>query len=54
MQLLYEKNVSGAPIADLLDPDTTTGRFSDRYIGFIDFASIILWFLKVYIHFFLG
>lgn len=48
VHLLYKKNVSGAPIADLLDPDTTIGRFSDRYIGFIDFASIILWSLEVY------
>lgn len=48
VHLLYKENVSGAPIADLLDTDATIGRFSDRYIGFIDFASIILWSLEVY------
>ncbi|KAH9656772.1 hypothetical protein KPL70_022804 [Citrus sinensis] len=46
VHLLYKENVSGAPIADLLDTDATIGRFSDRYIGFIDFASIILWSLE--------
>ncbi|KAB2634622.1 SNF1-related protein kinase regulatory subunit gamma-1-like [Pyrus ussuriensis x Pyrus communis] len=35
IHLLYEKNVCGAPIAD-----TTSGSFSDPYIGFIDFASM--------------
>ncbi|KAH7515170.1 hypothetical protein JRO89_XSUnG0166300 [Xanthoceras sorbifolium] len=47
IELLYEKNVCGAPIADVADPDATIGRFSDRYIGFIDLASIILWSLEV-------
>ncbi|KAL5858217.1 hypothetical protein ACOSQ3_005675 [Xanthoceras sorbifolium] len=46
IELLYEKNVCGAPIADVADPDATIGRFSDRYIGFIDLASIILWSLE--------
>ncbi|KAJ0076918.1 hypothetical protein Patl1_36449 [Pistacia atlantica] len=46
IQMLYERDVCAAPIADALDPDATTiARFSDRYIGFIDFASILLWSL---------
>ncbi|KAK0582128.1 hypothetical protein LWI29_021846 [Acer saccharum] len=47
-ELLFENNLCGAPIADVPDPDhtTTIGRFSDRYIGFIDLASIILWSLQ--------
>ena len=47
IELLYTKNASGAPIADVLDPDITVGRFSDRYIGFIDFATMVLWSLEV-------
>lgn len=45
IHMLFEKNVCGAPIADALDPDATVARFSDRYIGFINFASILLWSL---------
>ncbi|KAJ8767152.1 hypothetical protein K2173_013549 [Erythroxylum novogranatense] len=45
--LLYEKNVFGAPIADVLDPDTTKiGRFTDRYIGFIDIGRMVLWWIE--------
>ena len=46
---LYEKDVFGAPIADIFDPDNTTAtrRFLDPYIGFIDFASMVLWCLEV-------
>ncbi|XWS67887.1 hypothetical protein CRYUN_Cryun04dG0043400 [Craigia yunnanensis] len=47
IELLYTKNASGAPIADVLDPDITVGRFSDRYIGFIDFTTMVLWSLEV-------
>lgn len=50
IRLLHEKNVFGAPIAvDALDTDTATiGRkFSDGYIGFIDFARMVLWSLEV-------
>lgn len=39
---LYEKNVSGALIAD-----AASGRFSDRYIGLIDFSDMVLWCLEV-------
>ncbi|CAK7329672.1 unnamed protein product [Dovyalis caffra] len=46
IHLLYEKNVSGAPIADDVDPDTIIWRFSDRYVGFIDFAGMVLWSLE--------
>lgn len=47
IELLYTKNASGAPIADdVIDPDNiTVGRFSDRYIGFIDLATMLLWSL---------
>ena len=47
IELLYTKNAFGALIADVLDPDITVGRFSDRYIGFIDFATMVLWSLEV-------
>ncbi|OMO74326.1 Cystathionine beta-synthase, core [Corchorus capsularis] len=46
IELLYTKNAFGAPIAEDLDPDTTVGRFLDRYIGFIDFATMFLWSLE--------
>ncbi|XP_041016286.1 SNF1-related protein kinase regulatory subunit gamma-1-like [Juglans microcarpa x Juglans regia] len=48
IQMLYEKDVFGVPIADILDldPDDDRRRFSDRYIGFIDFASMFLWCLE--------
>ncbi|KAI9180460.1 hypothetical protein LWI28_005002 [Acer negundo] len=48
IELLFENNLCGAPIVDVpdLDHTTTIGRFSDRYIGFIDLASIILWSLQ--------
>lgn len=47
IHLLYEKNVSGAPIADVVYPDTIIGRFSDRYVGYIDLAGMVLWSLEV-------
>ena len=50
IHMLYEKDVFGAPIADVLDLDESTSatrRFSDKYIGFIDFASMVLWCLEV-------
>ncbi|CAN0866514.1 SNF1-related protein kinase regulatory subunit gamma-1 [Linum grandiflorum] len=44
IEMLYKKNVSGAPIADFIDPDNMmSGRVSDRYMGFIDFARMLLW-----------
>ncbi|KAF3969089.1 hypothetical protein CMV_007090 [Castanea mollissima] len=49
IHMLYEKDVFGAPIADVLDLDESTSatrRFSDNYIGFIDFASMVLWCLE--------
>ncbi|XP_050261237.1 SNF1-related protein kinase regulatory subunit gamma-1-like [Quercus robur] len=49
IHMLYEKDVFGAPIADVLDLDESTSatrRFSDKYIGFIDFASMVLWCLE--------
>ncbi|KAG5547899.1 hypothetical protein RHGRI_013547 [Rhododendron griersonianum] len=50
IRLLHEKNVFGAPIAvDALDMDTATisRKFSDGYIGFIDFARMVLWSLEI-------
>ncbi|PSS19144.1 SNF1-related protein kinase regulatory subunit gamma-1 like [Actinidia chinensis var. chinensis] len=48
IQLLYEKNVFGALIAaDSFDTNSTSGKnFLDRYIGFIDFARMVLWSLE--------
>nr|XP_023912999.1 SNF1-related protein kinase regulatory subunit gamma-1-like isoform X2 [Quercus suber] len=49
IHMLYEKDVFGAPIADVLDlgeSTSATRRFSDKYIGFIDFASMVLWCLE--------
>ncbi|XP_019053019.1 PREDICTED: uncharacterized protein LOC109114577 [Nelumbo nucifera] len=46
IRLLYEKNVSGALIAGVLESDST-GRYSDRYVGFVQFASMVLWSLEV-------
>ncbi|XP_061372689.1 SNF1-related protein kinase regulatory subunit gamma-1-like [Gastrolobium bilobum] len=50
IHMLYEKDIFAAAIVDVLDPDTATIRirFSDRYIGFIDFASMVLWCLEEY------
>ncbi|THG00226.1 hypothetical protein TEA_020659 [Camellia sinensis var. sinensis] len=52
IRLLYEKNVFGAPIVDDLhtdmdrDPDTTSHKLLDHYIGFVDFARMLLWSLE--------
>ncbi|XP_059591853.1 uncharacterized protein LOC100248741 [Vitis vinifera] len=50
IHFLYEKNVLGAPIADVLessdDSNAISRRFSDQYVGFIDFASMVLWSLE--------
>ncbi|CAI0377539.1 unnamed protein product [Linum tenue] len=45
LDILYRKNVFGAPIADSSDPENITDRASDRYMGFIDFARMLLWCL---------
>ncbi|CAL1353542.1 unnamed protein product [Linum trigynum] len=45
MDILYRKNVFGAPIADPSNPENITDRASDRYMGFIDFARMLLWCL---------
>ena len=47
IHMLYEKDIFGAPIADDLGPNTSDIRSSNRYIGFIDFASMVLWCLEV-------
>ncbi|XP_059654881.1 SNF1-related protein kinase regulatory subunit gamma-1-like [Cornus florida] len=55
IRLMYKKNVFGAPIADdVLDSDTTTNKFLDKFMGFIDFPTMVLWCLEecedVHIH----
>ncbi|XP_065866492.1 SNF1-related protein kinase regulatory subunit gamma-1-like [Euphorbia lathyris] len=45
IQFLYEKNVCGAIIADNHDNDDDFGRFSQHYMGYIDFPSLLLWSL---------
>ncbi|KAK6946272.1 CBS domain [Dillenia turbinata] len=44
--LLHQKNVFGAPIADEELGSDAIARFSNRYIGFLDFATMVLWCLK--------
>ena len=49
IHMLYEKDMFSAVIVDVLDPDSAASmRFSDRFIGFIDFASMVLWCLQVF------
>lgn len=50
IRLLNDKDVFGAPIAGdtLFHSDSNVPqRGSDRYIGFIDLASMLLWCLEV-------
>ncbi|KAI3716107.1 hypothetical protein L6452_23203 [Arctium lappa] len=49
IRMLYEKNVSGALIADSSEPDPTAGfntSFSHPYVGFISFSNMVLWCLQ--------
>ncbi|CAH1425903.1 unnamed protein product [Lactuca virosa] len=49
IKMLYEKNVSGALVADGLEPDPTTTfttSFSHPYVGFISFSNMVLWTLQ--------
>ncbi|KAL1114421.1 hypothetical protein V6Z11_D02G254400 [Gossypium hirsutum] len=46
IEFLYTKNAFGAPIVDVLDPEIPLTRFPDRYIGFLDFATLVLWSLQ--------
>ncbi|KAI4295513.1 hypothetical protein L6164_035553 [Bauhinia variegata] len=48
IRTLYENNIFCAPIADVLDPNGTSTRFSNRCIGIIGFASMVLWCLEEY------
>ncbi|XP_027357006.1 SNF1-related protein kinase regulatory subunit gamma-1-like [Abrus precatorius] len=48
IHMLYEKDISSAAIVDVLDPNTASIRFSDRYMGCIDFTSMVLWCLEEY------
>ncbi|MFQ6630262.1 hypothetical protein Gotur_007337 [Gossypium turneri] len=41
IEFLYTKNAFGAPIVDVLDPEIPLTRFPDRYIGFLDFATLV-------------
>ncbi|PIA55800.1 hypothetical protein AQUCO_00700254v1 [Aquilegia coerulea] len=45
IKLLYEKNVFGAPIVDVLDVHSK--KFWSPYIGSINFARMVLWSLEV-------
>lgn len=47
IQLLYEENLSGAAIADVVESDATVGRISDHYMVFIDFVGLFVWSLEV-------
>ncbi|KAG4391815.1 hypothetical protein GLYMA_04G011966v4 [Glycine max] len=42
IHMLYENDIFSAAIVDMSDI-----RFSDRYIGLIDFTSMVLWCLEV-------
>lgn len=46
--MLYEKDTFGAVIVDVLNTETSSIRFSDRYIGFISFPNMVLWSLEVF------
>ncbi|KAH1099045.1 hypothetical protein J1N35_015966 [Gossypium stocksii] len=46
IEFLYTKNACGAPIVDVLDPEIPLTRFPDRYIGFLDFPTLVLWSLQ--------
>ncbi|KAI3978841.1 hypothetical protein MKX01_016016 [Papaver californicum] len=50
VKLLYKKNVFGAPILDAMNSspnlNVTSNKFTDRYIGFIDFPRMVLWSLE--------
>ncbi|XP_024980120.1 SNF1-related protein kinase regulatory subunit gamma-1-like [Cynara cardunculus var. scolymus] len=49
IRMLYEKNVSGALIADSSEPDPTASfntSFSHPYVGFISFSNMVLWCLQ--------
>ncbi|XP_020210578.1 SNF1-related protein kinase regulatory subunit gamma-1-like [Cajanus cajan] len=48
IHVLYEKDIFSAAIFDVSDSDTASVRFSDRYIGLIDFTSMVLWCLEEY------
>nr|XP_029121219.1 SNF1-related protein kinase regulatory subunit gamma-1 [Elaeis guineensis] len=44
IRLLYDKNVSGAPIVGNVNSDFK--EFVDRDVGFIEFSSMVLWCLE--------
>ncbi|KAL2346119.1 hypothetical protein Fmac_000119 [Flemingia macrophylla] len=48
IHVLYEKDIFSAAIVDVSDSNTASTRFSDRYIGLIDFTSMVLWCLEEY------
>ncbi|XP_054787871.1 SNF1-related protein kinase regulatory subunit gamma-1-like [Prosopis cineraria] len=51
IRMLYENDLFGAPIADVLDPDAPRMEFSYRYIGFLDFSTMVLWCIQEYENF---
>ncbi|TKY75404.1 SNF1-related protein kinase regulatory subunit gamma-1 [Spatholobus suberectus] len=48
IHMLYKKDIFAAAIVDVLSSDTASIRLSDRYIGLIDFTSMVLWCLEEY------
>ncbi|KAI9127765.1 hypothetical protein K1719_000758 [Acacia pycnantha] len=42
IRMLYENDLFGAPIADVLDAKAPSMEFSYRYIGFLDFSTMVL------------
>jgi CBS domain-containing protein len=45
LKLLYKQRVLGAPVRDPHRLDSAP--LTDRYVGLIDFASMVLWALEV-------
>ncbi|XP_028767878.1 SNF1-related protein kinase regulatory subunit gamma-1-like [Neltuma alba] len=48
IRMLYENDLFGAPMADVLDPNAPRMEFSYRYIGFLDFSTMVLWCIEEY------
>ncbi|CAJ1973074.1 unnamed protein product [Sphenostylis stenocarpa] len=47
IHMLYEKDIFSAAIVDMVDSHMNSIKFSDRYMGLIDFTSMVLWCLEV-------
>lgn len=44
---MYDNDIYAAPIMDNIEFDPDIINHSDLYVGIIDFASMVLWFLEV-------